>query len=252
MTPRLPICLGLFVSTKGHFNRKTDWRLTLDHWDKQLPLASFGERICHLKTTPGDEQLAAEMTANLQARGFHVVETVGSWQRGLSHGAAYLGDQAKISRDARIHTQPYFLLLEDDAPVLAHGCSLEDLLLRSCHLLATNHELVTVRTIRKGDYDGGVPSLGEAEEGRAFYSPFTDYQPLLLRSLDFYRLGLILQANPDACGQVQCEALWARILRQFSGSSLCNLVWKPYWAEAAHIGVPQPEHEQIVRQLSFT
>ena len=252
MIPRLPICLGVFTSTKGHFGRKTDWRLTLDHWDKQLPLAAFGERICHLKVTPGDEQLAAEMTAGLQSRGFHMVETVGNWQRGLSHGSAYLGDQIKVSQDPRVHTQPYFLLLEDDAPVLAHGCSLEDLLLRSCHLLATNHELVTVRTIRKGDYDGGVPSLGEAEEGRAFYSPHTDFQPLLIRSLDFYRLGMILEANPQACEQVQCEAMWAKILRQFSRSSQSNLVWKPFWAEAVHLGIPSPEHEQLCRQLNLS
>ena len=251
MMPRLPISLGVFTSTKGHFGRKTDWRFTLDHWDKQLPLAGFGERICHLKTTPGDEQLAADMTTDLKARGFHVIETVGNWQRGLSHGAAYLGDMVTVSKDPRVYTQPYFLLLEDDAPVVCHGCSLEDLLLRSCDLLAANHELVTVRTIRKGDYDGGVPVLGEAEEGRAFFSPNTDFQPLIMRSLDFYRLGLVLEANPQACSQIQCEQLWAVILRQFSRSSARHLVWKPSWAEAAHIGIPQAEHEQAIRQLSL-
>lgn len=252
MTPRLPICLGLFTSTKGHFGRKTDWEITINHWDRQVPLSLFGHRIAHIKVTPGDEELAADIKGKLEGHGFQVLMTTADWSRGLSHGAAYLGDMVTVSKQSEVHTQPYFLLLEDDSPVVCHGCSLEDLLLRSCHLLATNHKLVTARLIRKGDYDGGVPTLGEAEEGRAFYSPHTDFQPLLIRSLDFYRLGMILEANPQACAQTQCEQLWAVILRQFSRSAHRHLVWKPFWAETAHIGAPQEDHVQTIRQLNLT
>ena len=123
--------------------------------------------------------------------------------------------------------------------------------MRSCQMLATNYELVTTRLIRRGDYEGGVPTLGEAESGRAFYSPYTDFQPLLIRSLDFYRLGIVLDANPDACQRVQCEALWAHILMRFSRSEHRHLVWKPDWAETVHLGIPQPERDAALKVLSL-
>lgn len=178
------------------------------------------------------------MVADLTTRGFHVLQTTASWERGLSHGNAYLGDQVKVSKDARVYTQPYLLLLEDDTPLLPTTASLEDILLHGCQLLADNHELVSVRTIRRGDYDGGVPQLGDAEQGRAFYSPFIDFQTPLLRSLDFYRLGLLLEANPQACQTVQCEMLWRLILQTFSRAEQKHLVWKPDWIEALHLGTP--------------
>ena len=248
---QLPICLGLFTSTKGHHGRKTDWRVTLDHWDRQLPLRLFGHRVASLKVTPGEEQLGMDMAAELEARGFQVLQAVADWKRGLSHGAAYLGDQVRVSKEPLVMKQPYFLLAEDDSPICCHGSSLEDLLLQSCQLLAANHELVTVRTIRRADYEAGVHQLAEAQDGRAFYSPNTDFQPLLIRSLDFHRLGMALEANPELCQSVQCEALWAVILRVLSRSPHKHLVWRPDWAETVHLGVPQPEHEAALRQLGF-
>ncbi len=237
MTPKLPISLCLFSSTKGHFGHST-YQATLTQWDRQVPLATFGQLICHLKVTPGDETIAEQMVTDLTARGFHVLQTTAAWERGLSHGSQYLGDQIKVSKDTRVYTQPYMLLLEDDTPLVTSSVSLEDILLRSCQLLADNHELVSVRTIRRGDYDGGVPSLGDAENGRAFYSPHTDYQTPILRSLDFYRLCLLLEANPKACETVQCEQLWAIILSAFSRAEKQHLVWKPDWVNAIHLGVP--------------
>lgn len=238
----LPITLGFFTSTRGHWNRKGDWRVTLDHWNKQVPLELFN-LIAHVKVTPGEEMLASDMSADLQRRGFHVLQTIGNWQRGLSHGAAYLGDQGTMSKEPRVYQRPYFLMLEDDTPLLAHGERLEDVLLRSCRLLESNHELVSVRTIRRGDYEGGIPQLADAEDGRAFYSPYTDYQTPLLRSLDFHRLGIVLETRPDLCNTVQCEALWAAILTAFSRNPLRHLVWKPDWVEALHIGIEHPEAE---------
>lgn len=237
MTP-LPITFCLFTSSKGHFGFKDIYRTTLDHWDRQIPLSTFGQRVAHLKVTPGDEAIAEQMVVDLTDRGFNVLQTTASWTRGLSHGANYLGDMVKVSKAPIVYTQPYFLLVEDDTPLVAAGASLEDILLRGCQLLAENHELVSVRTIRRGDYEGGVPQLGEAEGGRAFYSPHTDYQTPLLRSIDFYRLCMLLEANPQACQTVQCEQLWAIILSTFSRAERRHLVWKPDRIEALHLGVP--------------
>ncbi len=248
MTP-LPITLCLFTSTKGHFGAKDLYKATLTHLDRQLPISTFGQRVAHVKVTPGDEALAADMVADLVIRGFQVTCATADWSRGLSHGAAYLGDMVRMSKQANVYTQPYFLLLEDDSPVVCHDTSLEDLLLRGCQLLATNHELLTVRLIRRGDYEGGVPQLGDAENGKAFYSPNTDFQPLLMRSLDFYRLGMLLEANPEACQTVQCEALWRMILTAFSRSEHRHLVWKPDHAETVHLGLPN--YAEIRASLSL-
>ncbi len=245
---QLPISLVFFTSTKGHFGRKTDWLVTLDHWNRQLPLANFGERIAHIKVTPGDEALAAGMALGLTAKGFHVIQTVGSWDRGLSHGANYLGDQVTVSKDARLYKQPYLLFLEDDSLALSHQIPLDDLLAQSCRRLAENHELLTVRLMRRHD-DRGPTALQAAPDPRFYYSQDVNFQPLVMRSLDFYRLGLALEANPDACQQIQCERLWRLILDHSSRSPFKHIVYEPDYAETAHIGIPQAEHEQLVKQL---
>ncbi len=249
MTP-LPITLLFFTSTKGHFGRKTDWRLTLNHWEKQIPLSLFGQRIAHIKISEGDQALATEMAIELAARGFHVIETVGSWSRGLSHGAAYLGDQIRVSKEARLYRQPYLLFLEDDSLAFSHQLSVEDLLLQSCRFLAENHELLTVRLMRRHD-NRGPTALHAAPDPRYYYSQDTNFQPLVIRSLDFYRLCLALEANPEACRNVQCEQLWRLILDSFSRSPFRHIVYEPDYAETAHIGIPQSEHEQLVKQLSL-
>jgi hypothetical protein len=234
----LPITLALFSSTKGHFKHRDVYRATLAHWDRALPISSFGQRVAHVKISLGQEAIGEQMATDLRALGFHVLTTTADWSRGLSHGANYLGDMVKVSKDARVYTQPYLLILEDDTPLQAYGATLDDILLRSCQLLATNHELVSVRTIRRGDYEGGVPQLAEAENGRAFYSPNLDFQTPILRSLDFYRIGMLLEANPQACQSVQCEMLFRLLCEPLSRSPHKHLVWKPEHIEALHLGTP--------------
>lgn len=239
----VPITLGFFTSTRGHWGRRDDWVKTLRHWDSQYPLVGFN-LLAHVKVSPGDEALGDTMRDQLEKMGFKVLVTNGIWSRGLSHGCAYLNDMVTMSKEPSLYTRPYFLLLEDDSPLrLNDAPSLESLLLQSCQLLQDNYELVTVRTIRRGDYEGGVRQLGDAPDGRAFYSPFTDFQPMIIRSLDFHRLGIVLEGRQDLCSTVQCEALWAAILSAFSRNPLKHLVWKPDWVEAVHIGIEHPEAE---------
>src|SRR3954470_5278945 len=108
MTP-LPITLCLFTSTKGHFGHKDVYRATLTHLDRQLPISLFGQRVAHLKVTPGDEAIAADMVADLTAHGFKVLTTVADWSRGQSHQAAYMADVVKLSKEPSIYEQPYVL-----------------------------------------------------------------------------------------------------------------------------------------------
>jgi hypothetical protein len=223
----------------------TDYRLTLNSWDNQIGLKTFGNLIAHIKITPGQEEVANSMRDDLKSRGFTVLETLGGWSRGLSHGAAYLSDMVTVSKYFDLYSQPYFLLLEDDSPVLAHRKSLFDVLTQAYLTLEANHELLTVRTIRRGDYDGGVQHVIGGENDIAFYSPNTDFQPMLLRSSDYYRLCIALERNPEACQKVHCEMLWRLILDNFSRSEHKHLVFKPDYCEALHIGIPEKEHKEI-------
>lgn len=245
----LPITFCLYTSTKGHWGRRTDWRVTLDHWDRQVPLALFGERICHLKVTPSEEPVADEMTAELRARGFHVIRTTGTWSRGMSMQAAYMADCVTVSKESRVFSQPYYLHVEDDSPVVVCNGTLETLLLQSCAMLAKNHEMVSVRVARRGDARGPT-FVHPSPDPRYYWSADLNFQPLILRSLDFYRLALALEWNPQYCESVQCEMLWRLITDQFSRSQYKHAVWETSHAYTPHLGVPQGDYEATLRQLS--
>jgi hypothetical protein len=244
----LPITLCLFTSTKGHFGRKTDWRLTVNAWDRLVGLSSFGHKIAHIKCSSGEESLAEEIRRELREEGFETMVTPGDWSRGLSHGSKYLGDMVTVSKNKSVYKNPYFLLLEDDSPVITGGTPLVDILSGSCKKLDADHELLTVRTIRRGDYEGGVPHIDGGDTDVSFCSPNTDFQPMILRTSDYYRLCIALERNPQACEQIQCEMLWRLILDNFSRSPFRHMVYKPDYCEALHIGTPQEDHEAVVKK----
>src|ERR1035437_1649846 len=131
MTP-LPITLCLFTSTKQHFGFKDVYWATLTHLDRQTPIALFGDKIAHIKITPGDETRAVEMEGNLRDLGFDVLTTTADWSRGQSHQLAYMQDVVKVSKFPLLCQQPYVLWAEDDQTITPHGCSSHDLLLQSC------------------------------------------------------------------------------------------------------------------------
>ncbi len=236
MSRALPITLAFFTSTKQHFGFKDIYRTTLNHLDRQLPISWFGQRVVSLKVTPGDEAIAADMVADLERRGFEVLTTVGNWSRGQSHQKAYMDDVVKLSKHPSVYKQPYVLWLEDDSTISPHQCSVEDLLLRGCQMLAEDNELTSVRLLRATDL-GTSPSVGPIDDGRFFYSPHVNFQPLTLRSRDFYLAARFVEENPQAAAQVQCEALWRAVLEPFSRSEKRHLVWHPSYAETIHLGV---------------
>lgn len=253
----LPITLGLFTSTRGHWDRKTDWRLTLRHWDRQVPLSLFN-LVAHVKVSPNEQGLGAQMAEELRGLGFHVLTTTGVWKHGGDHGTAnhgfnYLLDQQAMARCDEVYKRPYFMLLEDDNLAVTHGVALDDLLAQSCQMLERNREILTTRLINRMAYDGGVNKVPHpTKDPRFFWSPYSDYQCILMRSVHFDILGQTLEKNPQACQQVQCEALWAAILSNFSRSPHRHLVWEPDHVENIHIGCPQEEHEQLVARYNLS
>ncbi len=244
---RLPICLCLYTSTKGHHKRGSqDCMLTVRDWDRQLPLTSFGGLLAHIRVSPGEETLGDEMATELRGRGFHVIMTTGAWSRGTSHQAAYMDTFVRMSVEDMIYKQPYYLHLEDDS-IVRSKLSLEDLLLESCQLLADDYRAVSVRVRRPND-DRGPDIPRTPSDPRLFWSQDVNFQPFLLRSMDFYRLAIILGQNPKACEEVQCERLVRLILDGFSRSPYRHAVYELDHAQTIHLGVAEPEFSRLVKE----
>ncbi len=240
MTHPLPIALCLFTSTKGHFGHRDVYRTTLNHLDRQVPLNTFGARVAHIKVGSSVEEqaIATVMEADLEGYGFEVITTVADWSRGQSHQLAYMEDVVRVSKHPSVTRQPYMLWLEDDSTITPHECSAEDLLLRSCQMLADDNELTSVRLLRAGDLSTS-PMVDEVgADARFFHSPHFNFQPALLRSRDFYLGARLVEANPEGAATIQCEMLWRMVLTIFSRSPRQHRVYHPSFAETIHLGTP--------------
>ncbi len=236
----LPISLCFWTSTKGHFGHRDVWRATLAHLDRQIPLCTFGARVAHIKITPGEEQLGMDMVFDLGKLGFETITTTADWSRGQSHQAAYMADVVRVSQHPSVTKQPYMLWLEDDSTITPHECSAEDLLLRSCQMLADDNELTSVRLLRAGDLSTSPMAAEDSRthDPRWFHSPHFNFQPAILRSRDFYLGARLVEANPEGAATIQCEMLWRMVLTIFSRSLRQHRVYRPSFAETIHLGTP--------------
>lgn len=234
----IPISLVFFTSTKGHYGFKDMYLDTLNHLNKQIPLASFSVKVAHIKVSPDETLAGAIMERNLIQRGFKVIITVGEWTRGTSHQWAYLEDQRRVSREWSIYKNPHILFLEDDSPFTCHYECLEGCLHAMTSRMDASPDTLTFRFIRRADYDGGVPHLSDEPQSGCFWSPYTDFQPMLIRSRDYHLLHKTIEDNWEKVKHIQSEALWAMVLAPFSRSDFKHLVWYPDRGETFHLGVP--------------
>lgn len=232
----LPITYCFFTSTKGHWSNKDLYKTTLAHLDRRTPLALFAERIAHIKVTVGEDHIAADMEAHLRGLGFHVLKTTANWSRGTAHQHGIIQDQRKVSHEARLHRVPFMLIAEDDSPWECHGKPTTDCLLQSCQMLADNHELVSIRTLRREDLSTSPTIPVPNEDPRWFYSPHWNLQPGLLRVRDFYAGCNLIETSWAQVSHLQVELLWRFTLENFSRSKLSHLVFRPDYAETYHIG----------------
>lgn len=217
---------------------------TLRHLDRQIPLSVFGSLYAHLKADPvpppvGLENpgtLAESIANDLSVRGFYVDTTVGDWQRGMSMQNAYLIDQRKASQSSAIQGQPYMLLLEDDGTMSPKVDNLTKVLARMIDFLESSPDAVSARFLRRCDYDGGVPM--DNVQGDHFFSRNVDFQPMLLRSRDFFLAHKVIEDNWAQLSHLQCELVMRLALDTFSRGSDRHMVWLPDYAETIHLGTP--------------
>lgn len=232
---KIPISLLFFTSTKQHFGFSDVYLTTLNHLNKRIPLYDFSVKIAHVKVTPGQEGVGNDIEKELVSRGFKVIKTTADWSRGLSHGNSYLKDQIKVSLEQSIYQNPHILFLEDDSTIECDKMPISALLARMTSMLDADKELLTVRLLRAPDL---ASSPIDMPMGDFFYSPHTNFQPLVMRSIHFYLMLKFIEDNMEKLSSVQCEMVWRIILAQFSRSQFKHAVFYPDFAWTTHLGVP--------------
>lgn len=231
---KIPISLLFFTSTKSHYGFPDVYLATLNHLDRQVPLYDFSVKVAHIKVSPNQEDVGNTMENELVSRGFKVLKTTADWNRGLSHGNQYLADQIKVSMEQSIYSNSHILFLEDDSTIESK-IPISALLSRMTSMLDADKELLTVRLLRPTDL---ATSPIDKPMGDFFYSPHTNFQPLVMRSIHFHLMLKFIEDNMEKLSNVQCEMVWRIILAQFSRSQFKHAVFYPDFAFTTHLGVP--------------
>ena len=243
----IPLSLLFFTSTKQHYGFKDVYRTTLCDLDRQFPLIYFGELVAHIKVSPGEESLAEQMEADLINKGFRVIKTVAAWNRGASHQQEYLRDVIRMSKEECIYSSEYVMWLEDDSTLTCNKDSLSPILSRMMSFVGSSPDHLSSRFIRRSDYEGGVPSL--LTNADHFISPFTDFQPAIWRSRDFYLIAKMIEDHWGLIQSTQCEAVWRIVSDPLSRHPHKHMVWLPDYAESIHLGTPN--YPALKKQLSL-
>lgn len=192
MTPN-PITVCLFTSTKGHFGRCDIYRQTVSSLLAQVPREFWGGLRAHIKVSPGEDHLAAEMAAWLGEQGFTVYITAGTWSHGNdTHQHGFLQDMGGLIPSV---STPHFVLLEDDWVVRCYHHSFEYYLYEATCMLRDDCELMQVRIPRFNDEADRIRGLwvkhripGQVDAGtmpKAFRHNDYANHPSIMRVRDF-------------------------------------------------------------------
>lgn len=231
----LPISFVFMTSTKQHWGHKDVYLKTLNHWARHMPFAAYSVKVAHIKVSPNDESIAADMARELEARGFKVLTTVGAWSRGQSHQNQYLIDQIKVSKEPSLYRNPLILFVEDDSIIMTGDQSLDALLSKSAAML-DDPDVMSVRVMRPNDW----PPAGSYQviDNQIFRHEHINFQPLLMRSHQFHSMLKTAEDNLTAASTVQIEMLWRLLLAPYSRAPLPHVVWNRDVAHTIHLGTP--------------
>lgn len=237
MSAHLPVCLLVYLTSKGHWGSQTLYRNTLEHLDHQIPLHLFASRVAHIKIQQGEEAAAEAIISDLRARGFRVESAVGEWSRGASHLSGYLADMIKMSQLPEVNDVSYVWACDDDALLLPHRDPLERVLARMTSLISSSPDTLSVRFLRREDRVPALDVVPHVFGEDLFWCRDFNLQQPLLRSRDYHLVCKAIEDNWGYATQVHIEALWREVLSPFSRSPRKHAVWHPDYAETVHLGV---------------
>lgn len=237
MSTHLPVCLLLYLTSKGHWGSQTLYRNTLEHLDRQIPLHLFASRIAHVKIQSGEERAAEAIISDLRARDFKVESAIGEWSRGTSHLSGYLTDMIKMSQLPEVNDVPYVWACDDDALLLSHRDPLERVLARMTSLISSSPDILSARFLRREDRNVNLDAAPYVQGEDLFWCRDYNLQQPLLRSRDYHLVCKVIEDHWSVATQMHIEALWRDVLAPLSRSPRKHAVWVPDYAETVHLGV---------------
>ena len=238
MMGKLPITLALFLTSKGHHGCETLYRNTLEHLDKQLPLALFSSKVASIKIQPGEERVAEVIKADLESSGFNVVTATAEWSRGQIHFLEMLKDEIRVSQLPEVNDNPFIWQCDDDTVLLSRRDSLTRVLARMTSWLTESPDHISARFLRREDLPAALGIQSAPSEGDMLFTTDVNFQQPLLRSRDYHHMMKVIEDNMNIAGQMHIEELWRIVLRQMSRGNKRHMVWHPDYCEAVHLGVP--------------
>lgn len=242
----LDMNLVFFTSTAGHFGHLDVYQKTIKHCERALggDLKVFNKVFAHVKVKPSQRDRLPDIVDFLLDHDIHPIVTEGDWERGLSHGRAYLSDMHKVYNLQDLHSAPYCFVVEDDSPINVKLANLHSYLEAAIKVLGANKDILAVRFQRDGVSNQTWP-VNELLNRVDSY----DFQPTVARTRDLFLAAKIVQDNARAFENVQCEAAFRMASESLSHSPYRFLCFNPSLASSHHIGAEA--YPQIMETTEF-
>lgn len=217
---KLPICLMMFSSTKGHFDKDT-YQYTITRLFDKIDFNLFGAKVVHIKYEPGDEAKLEEMKGFFADFGIDVIATMGLWKHySSSHYTEHARDIATLTHCKQVSSQNYILWIEDDIAIKTEQ-NLAEQLYYAVSVLSENPELMCVRIL---DDPGVLPSMKVIEETKDrdifLHADTFSFRCNLMRSRDARSLGSFFKHHFKVERGIHIEMYATEILRCLSGSPI--------------------------------
>lgn len=240
----------LYTSTRGHFGYKDCYKHTVKRLEKENLDFWRIYKLAHIKISPGEEELAAEMKQWLNKKGFRVIQTKANWKHNdpnNSHAKEYYKDKLKCFSDKEIQKRRYTFFIEDDWKVNFNGYA-DFYLDRAAEFLDKNLDYLCVRV--NNEIEKSVEKATPLTEDNLIYKQNLDYtiygptltfQPTLIRSAEWRHALRLINSNLDILNTQHCELVSGMAMRQFSDSDTPFCFFNPQIINCEHIG----EEEKI-------
>lgn len=239
MSKKIPATLLMFATSRGHYGCNTIHQATIDHLERHLPLSEWSGLLFHIKIAPGEELAGEKMKQELQKRGFTVETAFADWKRGQSHFSEYLKDQIKMSCHPMVRDNPFVYWSDDDFLPIMHKDPYPHVLNRMIQIVQSSQDILSSRFLREKDTLEPVVEHANENHPDFFYSRDFNFQPLIIRSRDFYLACKTIQDNWSIATQMHIEGLWREVMSSMSRSNNKHAVWHPSYAEVADLGVKE-------------
>ena len=241
----LPINLIVFSTTMGHGGKHT-YKETLNSLFEQVDDCVFANKVLHLKSREGEEEIADEIKNFCCDLSIRVIETkedvVHHSENHLSHSAGYFKDIYKAYSDLELRKQKYSLWLEDDWLFKLRVISLKNALKQSIEFLDENPNQMCVRFNSGDSFKKPKKSIKKSHNfftqdlDYTAYGPTFTFQPNINRTSETFIAWKGAQRYLDKLGKVHCELMSGELLKQLTNTRTPFSFFNPKKIYSEHIG----------------